>query len=146
MRTFILFQYCGMPNDDEKVIFSSSPYKTLLSTLPPHPSPLRDFKLKKNTTTTITWNQCCFDLIYSSFTNFFLQLHNFTSVFIAAYELLLLSYDVRLFFPFYSVLNYFPVLLCYVAHFLRGFVRKNQTKMENSGKNVKTQNRSNSGY
>ena len=29
---------------------------------------------------------------------------------------------------------------------LRGYVRKNQTKMENSGKNVKTQNRSNSGY
>ena len=29
---------------------------------------------------------------------------------------------------------------------LRGYVRKNQTKMENSRKNVKTQNRSNSGY
>ena len=29
---------------------------------------------------------------------------------------------------------------------LRGYLRKNQTKMENSGKNVKTQNRSNSGY
>ena len=29
---------------------------------------------------------------------------------------------------------------------LRGHVRKNQTKLENSGKNVKTQNRWNSGY